>query len=423
MAEQTAASPRHIEVRQKALQQELLQLLDVVGPGQIVDLLLERSFQLRATDIHFDPSEQGLRVRLRVDGMLHDVLQVDHEQALPMISRLKLMAEMDITERRLAQDGHITRQFLDQQRDVRVGSVPTALGERLVLRLMPDSGALCHLDQLGLDSQQVSQLKRYISSPYGMILSAGPVGCGKTTTMYNCLDLLNESTRSLVTIEDPIERRVPGVNQIQIEPRFGFGFVEALRGVLRQDPNVVMIGEIRDPETAHIGVRAARTGVLVLSTIHANDAASSFDMFRDFGIPSMFIADSLHAVVAQRLLRKVCTHCKQTFVADEPTRHVLHAAGAPEGDLQLSRGAGCDACFQTGYLGRTGVFEIIGVEDDLKHALIAGASRGELVRIARARGMQSLQAAAARRVVDGTTSIEEMHRVLLSDPVSGERGA
>lgn len=416
MAEQAAEAPRPPEVRQKALQQELRELLDVVGPAQVVDLLLERAFQLRATDIHLDPNEQGLRVRLRVDGMLHDIMQVVHEQALPMISRLKLMAEMDITERRLAQDGHISRQFLDHQRDVRVGSCPTAQGERLVLRLMPDSGVLRRLDELGLNSEQMAQLKRHISSPYGMILSAGPVGCGKTTTIYNCLELLNEPTRSLVTIEDPIERRVPGVNQIQIEPKFGFGFVEALRGVLRQDPNVVMIGEIRDPETAHIGVRAARTGVLVLSTIHANDAASSFDMFRDFGIPSMFIADSLQAVVAQRLLRKVCLHCKETVVADEPTRLVLQAAGAPAGEMQLARGAGCDICFQTGYLGRTGVFEIIGVEDELKHALITGAPRGELVGIARARGMQSLQAAAARRVVDGTTSVEEMYRVLLSEP-------
>lgn len=414
----SVASPsRAVQVRQRALQQELRELLDVVGPAQLVELLLERSFQLHATDIHLDPNEAGLRVRLRVDGMLHDVLQVPPEQSLQMVSRVKLMAEMDIAEKRLAQDGHISRRFLDEQRDVRVGSGPTTFGERLVLRLMPDSGSFKRFDELGLDPEQIAILRRYVGLPYGMILSAGPVGSGKSTTIYSCLELLNDPTKSLVTIEDPVERRVPGVNQIQIEPRIGFGFVDALRGVLRQDPNVVMIGEIRDPETAHIGVRAARTGVLVLSTLHAQDAAASFDVFRDFGIPPMFIADSLQAVIAQRLLRKVCQHCRTSVVADEAARQVLGVEDSP-GDVLLWRGNGCDACFQTGYLGRTGVYEIIGVDEELKHSLIAGAPRQELLAISRARGMQSLLASAARRVVDGTTSIEEMHRVLLSDPLT-----
>lgn len=417
MADQTGAASRPTEVRQKDLQHELKELLDVVGPAPLIELLLERSFQLRATDIHLDPNEAGLRVRLRVDGMLHDVLHVSSEQSPQMISRVKLMANMDITERRLAQDGHISKWILDRQRDVRVGSGPTTFGERLVLRLMPDTGGFRRFEDLGLESDQVELLTKYVAMPYGMILSVGPVGSGKSTTIYSCLDLLNNPAKSLVTIEDPVERRVPGVNQVQIEPKIGFGFVEALRGVLRQDPNVVMIGEIRDPETAHIGVRAARTGVLVLSTLHAQDAASSFDVFRDFGIPPMFIGESLLAVVAQRLLRKVCQQCKQTSVATEAERQMLGASGQT-GDVLLTRGAGCDACFQTGFWGRTGVFEIIGVDDDLKHALVTGAPRTELVRIARARGMRSLQAAAAKKVLAGLTSLEEMNRMLLVDPVS-----
>lgn len=402
------------EVRQKALREELRELLTVVGPAQVVDLLLERAFQLRATDIHLDPDESGLRVRLRVDGMLHDVLQVPPELAPPMISRVKLMAGMNITEKRLAQDGHITYEFVDQQRDVRVGSGPTIVGERLVLRLMPDSRAFRQLEELGMEPEQIAQLKRRIGLPYGMILAAGPVGCGKSTTMYGSLEVLSSPVKSLVTIEDPVERRIPGVNQIQIEPKIGFGFVEALRGVLRQDPNVMMIGEIRDAETAHIGVRAARTGVLVLSTIHANDAAASFDVLRDFGIPPMFIADSLQAVVSQRLLRKVCPHCKTIVLADEATQAILGAGP----NTQLVRGRGCDACFETGYLGRVGVFEIIGVDDELRHALLMNAPRGELLRIAKGKGMRTLQMTATKKVLEGETTVEEMNRVLLMDEVT-----
>ncbi len=292
-------------IRQKALQEELRELVDVVGPGPLVDLLLERAFQLQATDIHLDPGESGLRVRLRVDGLLHDVAKLPTEMTSHVISRVKLMANMDITERRLAQDGHIANAVLKQQRDIRVGSGPTIYGERLVLRLMPDASQLNRIEDLGFDEPQIAQIRRCISAPYGMILSVGPVGSGKSTTMYACLDVLNDKTKSLCTIEDPVERRVDGVNQIQVDSRIEFGFVEALRGVLRQDPNVMMVGEIRDPETAHIACRAGLTGVTVLSTLHANDAASTIDVFREFGIPPMFIADSLVGIISQRLLRKV----------------------------------------------------------------------------------------------------------------------
>ena len=289
-------------IRQKALQEELRELVDVVGPGPLVDLLLERAFQLQATDIHLDPAETGLRVRLRVDGLLHDVAKLPIEMTSHVISRVKLMANMDITERRLAQDGHIANAVLKQQRDIRVGSGPTIYGERLVLTpharcrpAHPDRGPRLRRDQ-------VAQVRKCISAPYGMILSVGPVGSGKSTTMYSCLDVLNDKTKSLCTIEDPVERRVDGVNQIQVDSRIEFGFVEALRGVLRQDPNVMMVGEIRDPETAHIACRAGLTGVTVLSTLHANDAASTIDVFREFGIPPMFIADSLVGIISQRLL-------------------------------------------------------------------------------------------------------------------------
>jgi len=306
----------------------------------------------------------------------------------------------------------------EHDRDERRAAAPRhVVDQRLVLRLMPDASRFRRLEELGLDDDQTNQLKNLLKLPYGMILTAGPVGSGKSTTMYNCLEIVNDPVKSLVTIEDPVERRIYGVNQIQIDPRIGFGFVEALRGVLRQDPNVVMIGEIRDPETAHIGVRAARTGMLVLSTLHANDAAAAFDVFRDFDIPAMLLSETLLAVLSQRLLRRVCPHCKVPVVADAATRQMLglDPHGGPE--AVLSKGQGCDTCFQTGYLGRVGVFEIIAVDEDLKQGLCAMVPRTELAKRARAKGMRSLVSAATRKVLDGLTTVEEMTRVLLIDPV------
>jgi type II secretory ATPase GspE/PulE/Tfp pilus assembly ATPase PilB-like protein len=399
-------------VRQKALQEELRELVDVVGPGPLVDLLLERAFQLQATDIHLDPGETGLRVRLRVDGLLHDVAKLPTEMTSHVISRVKLMANMDITERRLSQDGHIANAVLKQQRDIRVGSGPTIYGERLVLRLMPDASQLTRIEDLGFEETQIAQLKKCISAPYGMILSVGPVGSGKSTTMYACLDSLNDKAKSLCTIEDPVERRVDGVNQIQIDSRIEFGFVEALRGVLRQDPNVMMVGEIRDPETAHIACRAGLTGVTVLSTLHANDAASTIDVFREFGVPPMFIADSLIGIISQRLVRKVCPRCCQTTHPDAAMAEFLGLDADQAAKTDVMKGVGCDQCFHTGYMGRTGVFELMTMDDSLREAVLKGRSHVQLLDLAKAKGMQTLEASAKKKVLEKVTTIEEIHRVL-----------
>lgn len=416
-AARTASGPSPAgEGRQKALQEELRELIDVVGPGPMVDLLLERAFQLKATDIHLDPTEQGLRVRLRVDGMLHDVLLLPTEVMAPVISRLKLMANMDITERRSAQDGHISNAVLKQQRDVRIGSGPTIHGERLVLRLMPDETTFTRLDELGLDEAQITLVRGFLRSPYGMILSAGPVGSGKSTTIYSCLELLNDSTRSLVTIEDPVERKIANINQIQVDPRIQFTFVEALRGVLRQDPDVMMIGEIRDPQTAHIGVRAGLTGVLVLSTLHGNDATSSIDVFREFDIPPMFIADCVHGIISQRLLRKVCRNCATSYHPDLSECAALEIDPAEAGTIELKKGTGCQACFQTGYQGREGVFEILSIGGAVRDAILQRKSHRELKAVARDSGLQTLEVSARKKVLAGITSVEEMYRVLTSFP-------
>ncbi len=401
------------EVRQRALQEELRSLIDVVGPGPLVDLLLERAFEMRATDIHFDPRDDGLYIRLRVDGILHDIVKLSSTSTSQVVSRLKLMGGMDITERRYAQDGHISNSVLKGRRDIRVGGCPTIHGERLVLRLLPSTGVFAALDDLGFEENQAALLKKYVAAPYGMILSVGPVGSGKSTTMYSCLEMLNEPGRSLVTIEDPVERRLDGVNQIQIEPKINFNFADALRGVLRQDPDVIMVGEIRDPETAHIAVRAGLTGIRVLSTLHANETTATIDVFRDFGIPPMFIADSVNCVVSQRLLRKVCAVSNETYHPDEAACQFLGVDPAQAGDVQLRRGVPSDDNFHTGYSGRTGVFEILPVDSEVREAILHNHSAKEIQRLARERGMMSLEEAGRKKVRDGITTIEELHRVLL----------
>lgn len=412
-----ADSTRHLELRQKALQEELRELVDVVGPGPLVDLLLERAFQLNATDIHFDPNPDGLRVRLRVDGMLHDVLLLPQKLTAQVISRLKILSGMDITERRKAQDGHISQAVLKHQRDVRVGGGPTIHGERLVLRLMPDDDQFTHLDQLGFEPAQLELVRKMVRIPYGVLMAVGPVGSGKSTTMYSCLSMRNRPTDSVVTIEDPVERHLDGVNQIQIDPKINFTFVNALRGVLRQDPDVMMIGEIRDPETAQIGVRAGLTGVTVLSTLHASDALATIDVFRELGVPPMFIVDAVKCVIAQRLIRRICPHCRETYSPDETSREVLNLTPDEAAGVQLARGRGCDQCFNTGYSGRTGVFEVFSMNSRLRQAVLRQSGQDDLREIATSEGLMTLEDAARQKVLRGETSIEELIRLQAGFPV------
>lgn len=400
-------------LREQALREELRQLADVVGPAPLVDLLLERAFELGATDIHLDPNENGLRVRLRVDGLLHDVLHLPPDMTAQVISRIKLMSGMDITEKRLAQDGHMTNSVLRQERDVRVGSGPTIHGERLVLRLMPDQTSFTSLEDLGLEGSQLDAVRACISGPYGMVLSVGPVGSGKSTTMYSCLRQLSDPTRSLVTIEDPVERRIEGVSQIQIDHKIRFGFVEALRGVLRQDPDVMMIGEIRDPETAHIACRAALTGITVLSTLHASDSVSTVDVFREFSLPSMFVADSLKGIISQRLVRKICPQCRTTYHPDAAACRMLGIDPSEADRVELAKGTGCEYCFQTGYQGRTGIFEVLPITQELRTAILEEKSHDDLLAVAGEKGLQTLDASARRKVLDGTTTVQEMYRALM----------
>lgn len=401
------------EARQRALQEELVSLVGIVGAAPLVDLLIERAFELGATDIHFDPNEDGLNLRLRLDGILHSILRLDTQYVAQVVSRLKLLAGMDITEKRTSQDGHIAGQFLRNRRDIRVGSGPTIYGERIVLRLVPDDGRFSNLSELGMNSQQMELVQRAIAAPHGVILSVGPVGSGKSTTTYSCLAALNDPRRSLVTIEDPVERRVNGVNQIQVDTRIDFGFAQALRGVLRQDPDVIMVGEIRDSETAHIAIRAGLTGTRVLSTLHAGDTGATLDMFEEFQVPRMFLANAVQVVIAQRLIRKVCAKDREYYAPDNVAQKFLNLSEEDARITRLARGIPSDANFHTGYFGRTGIFEVMSLDDDLRELVLQGEPGRHISERAIRKGMITLEQSAREKVLEGDSSVEEMLRVLM----------
>lgn len=394
-----------------ALIAELSSLLEVVDPASVANMILQRAFSHRATDIHLDPVPAGVRVRFRIDGMLQDILPIPTAKATILISRLKVMAGMDISDRRLPQDGAIPAgPDFGVPRDIRVGSSPTVNGERLVLRLMPDPEDLKDLESLGFFEDQLAQVRQLLKVPYGLVLVVGPVGSGKSTTVYSLLRELNSPEKSVVTIEDPVERRLPGVNQIQVDSRTHLTFVTALRGTLRQDPNIISIGEIRDAETAQIACRAATTGVLVLSTLHANNAASAVDVLRSFGISSMAIADCLRGVISQRLIRRICRQSVEEYAASEADRQLL---GLPaDSEVTLARGVPAPVNFNTGYFGRTAVFESMLVSATVRDAINRGEAAWRIREIAEEAGLVTLERSTQRHVLEKRTSVLELRRVV-----------
>ena len=394
-----------------ALAAELEELLSVVEPASVANILLQRAFDHGATDIHLDPTTLGTRIRFRIDGILQDILPIPAEKAAILMSRIRVMAGMDITDRRLPRDGAIaSEKYAGLTRDIRVGSSLTVKGERLVLRLMPDAENLNSLASLGFYDDQYAAVRRLLGAPYGLFLVVGPVGCGKSTTVYSLLSELNSPEKSLVTIEDPVERRIPGANQIQIDNKTGLNFVTALRGTLRQDPNILAIGEIRDAETAEIACRAATSGVLVFSTLHANNTASAVDVLRGFGISPGAIADCLRGVISQRLVRKICESSREDMIADEHARRLLRLDETEP--VQISSGIPTDANFHTGYSGRTAVFEVMELTDPLQDAIHRGEPSFRLRQEAIKGGMISLEDSTRRKVLDKVTSIRELERVI-----------
>ncbi len=379
---------------------------------RIVNQLLREAAIDRASDIHFEPTETGVRVRYRIDGVLQDVANLPRSALSGLTSRIKVMAEMDITERRRPQDGRISLRLEERPLDLRVATLPTPLGEGIVIRILNSDVAFHRIDDLGLTEENRAVLSRMLARPYGCIFIAGPTGSGKSTTLYAALNELNAPGVKIVTIEDPIEYRMAGLTQVAVNPRVGLTFAGGLRTILRFDPDIVMVGEVRDPETASIAIRSALTGHLVLSSIHTNDAPSALTRITDMGVESYVTSSALIGAVAQRLVRVLCPSCKRKVAVAWDT---LVAAGFSEEEalgLETYGPVGCDRCRQTGYIGRIGVFEIMEMDEELTRLFIKNAPSDELRELAIAKGMTSLRRDALLKVAAGITSLEEVDRTV-----------
>ncbi len=376
---------------------------------KLVNSLLVEAIKRRASDIHIEPYRETLKVRYRVDGLLYDVHTPPRRLAAAISSRIKVMADLDIAERRLPQDGRFQIKVADQEIDVRVSVIPTAFGERTVMRLLNKNISLLTLEELGLGAETEARLKRLISSTSGIILVTGPTGSGKSTTLYAALTTINTPEKNILTVEDPIEYQIAGLGQMQVNPAIGLNFATALRSFLRHDPDVLMVGEIRDKETAQISIHASQTGHMVLSTLHTNDAAGAVTRLIDMGIEPFLIASSLSGVLAQRLVRGICPHCRQETEYPEA---ILGELGLSAADGPFFKGAGCPACFNTGFLGRLGVFELLTVSEPIRRLVLERASSGEIVAQAVKQGSTTLRQDGAAKVRAGKTTPEEVLRVV-----------
>tara|TARA_B100001179_G_scaffold223049_1_gene200068 strand:+ start:3954 stop:5834 length:1881 start_codon:yes stop_codon:yes gene_type:complete len=378
---------------------------------KFVNTILRDAVRKRASDIHFEPFEESFRVRFRIDGLLHEVAQPPLNLRARIASRLKVMARMDISERRLPQDGTIKVQLDDgEDIDFRVNSLPTVYGEKIVLRLLGSRSARLGIEQLGFSPDQRRLFETALTSPQGMILVTGPTGSGKTVTLYTGIHQLNAVERNICTAEDPVEIKLPGVNQVNVAPRIGLDFANALRAFLRQDPDVVMVGEVRDRETAEIAIKAAQTGHLVLSTLHTNSAADTLSRLANMGIEAFNIASAVSLIVAQRLARRLCSQCRSTVTlpAEVLTQQGLTQAEADT--AQLYEAAGCRHCTQ-GYKGRVGLFEVVPVDQRMRRLILEGGSADDFDALARAQGYPNLRRSGLNRVLEGVTSLAEVCRI------------
>ncbi len=371
-----------------------------------VSTIIEGAVNAGATDIHLDPQEPETRVRYRIDGVLHDVMSLPQHQHATVVSRIKILADMDITETRHPQDGHFREKACGKELDIRVATLPTFLGERVVLRLLDQASVLSGIRDLGLEQEDEERLMRLVQQPYGMILVTGPTGSGKTTTLYASLNQKNVMTDSIVTLEDPVEYQLSGINQVQVDTDIGLTFASTLRASLRQDIDVLLVGEIRDQETAHIAIRAAMTGHLVFSTLHTNDAPEAISTLRNMGVAPFLISSALTAVVGQRLVRKICPHCKRAF---KPKQELLASIGLPESTKRLHRGTGCQACHFTGNSGRTGIFEVLEVTPKVR-ALIMGEAGAD--KIIEESGLKTMADRCREKILAGVVAPEEYLRII-----------
>jgi len=381
--------------------------------GQVVKLInfvIRDAIDSVASDIHFEPAGNKMFVRFRVDGILHDVMTIPAAMRKEVISRIKILSKLDITEKRKAQDGHINLKYKGNDYDLRVSVLPTIDGEKTVVRILDKNTMLISLASLGMGDEEKALIESVISRPYGMILLTGPTGSGKTTTLYAMLRIIDAVEKNIITIENPIEYKLDRINQIQIDPNSGETFASALRSILRQDPDVIMVGEIRDFETAEIAVQAALTGHLVLSTLHTNDALTAVTRLRELGIPSFLISSCVVIAAAQRLVRKICPDCKVKY---RPEQQILKLLDVDQQKpAEFVHGKGCSYCLDTGFRGREGVYEILKIDSDIQNAILQDKNALEIKKMAVGKGMKTLLDAAMLKVCEGKTCLEEVKRVI-----------
>ncbi|MDD2659004.1 MAG: type II secretion system ATPase GspE [Methylococcales bacterium] len=396
-------------------EEDLEHLKDLASEAPVikmVNLIMQRAIETRASDIHIEPFEQTLKVRLRVDGVLQEIDAPNVKSTAAVISRIKIMAKLNIAERRLPQDGRIKVQMLGKELDLRVSTIPTMYGESVVIRLLDKENTVLDFAALGFAGRHLQQFIEVLSQPHGIILITGPTGSGKSTTMYAALKQLNTSERKIITVEDPVEYQMEGINQIQAKPQIGLTFASALRSIVRQDPDVIMIGEMRDLETARIAVQSALTGHLVLSTLHTNDAAGGITRLLDMGLEEYLLTSTVNGILAQRLVRKLCPACKEGVIATPEIVKELHLRRfAPEGDIVLYKPAGCPACAGMGYRGRLAIIEFLPMTDPIRKLIMAHEEAGAIQKLAIAEGMQTLYENGLVKVIQGITTLEEVMRV------------
>jgi type IV pilus assembly protein PilB len=390
---------------------KLKELVDEAPIVRVVNLIITQAINDKASDIHIEPRVKNVCVRYRIDGVLHEVMSPPKHIQAPMISRIKIMASLDIAERRIPQDGKIHLKHDNKEYDLRVSTLPTVHGEKVVMRILDKSAVMIGLDKLGLMPDTRAVFEDLVFKPYGMILVTGPTGSGKSTTLYTALNMLNTPEKNICTVEDPVEYQLPGINQVQINPKAGLIFGAALRSFLRQDPDIIMVGEIRDGETAQIAIESALTGHLVLSTLHTNDAAGAITRLIDMGIEPFLVASALVGVIAQRLVRRICPNCREAYT---PPEEAVAKFGLNLADTNIVfyHGRGCDHCKGTGYKGRSGIYEMMTVNENVRPLILRNAPTIEVKDAAIENGMVTLQEDGLRKVLEGTTTIEECLRVV-----------
>ncbi len=392
------------------LQEDVHHLRDMAFEAPIVKLvnmIITRAVEGRTSDIHIEPFENNVKVRYRIDGALSEVESLPKRIQSAVISRIKIMSRLNIAERRLPQDGRIKLRVSGRDIDLRVSSIPTIYGESIVMRILDRGSTLVVLDHLGFPEETIKRYKELITTPYGMLLVTGPTGSGKTTTLYAALSEINSDDKKIITVEDPIEYQISGINQIQVKPKIGLSFANGLRHIVRQDPDIIMVGEIRDVETAEISIHSALTGHLVFSTLHTNDAPGAVTRLLDMGMEGFLVSSSLIGVLAQRLVRMICPKCKEPYEPGQKIVDKLELAG----NITTYHGAGCEYCRNTGYRGRTGIFELMIVNSEIRQLILERASSDVIRKMAVSQGMQLLRESGLEKVGQGITTIEEVLRV------------